>query len=131
MRGEATLLLTALVLSLPAGDGLRCYTCLFPTVSPLKCLKFEVTCPTAERCSVTTATGHRGDFQFVLTDRSCSAANLCSKTGMKTALGINFTYHTACCDVDLCNAGIRPGCSYGSLLTAATLPLLVLLGSRW
>ncbi|XP_069491254.1 lymphocyte antigen 6 complex locus protein G6c [Ambystoma mexicanum] len=131
MKRGATLLLAALLLSLPAGDGLRCYTCLFPTVSPLECLKFELTCPPSERCSATVATGYRGDFQFVLHDRSCSVANLCDKSGMRSVLGINFTYHTTCCDTDLCNAGTRSGGGLGGLLLTVTLPLLTLMGPHW
>ncbi|CAH2314351.1 Hypothetical predicted protein [Pelobates cultripes] len=70
----------------------------------MECIKFPVTCPPSERCLISTATGRRGEFQFVLRERSCTVASLCGTSGQKNTLGINVTFHNACCDTDLCNS---------------------------
>lgn len=45
---------------------LYCYTCVFPAVSPLDCLRFPQECPKGHRCLSSTATGKRGQFCMFL-----------------------------------------------------------------
>lgn len=41
---------------------LSCYTCLFPAISPMDCVKFPQECPAGQRCLSSTATGTRGEI---------------------------------------------------------------------
>ncbi|KAG8448655.1 hypothetical protein GDO86_015653 [Hymenochirus boettgeri] len=117
---------SAIILSLlflmHCGESLRCYTCLFPTIAPLGCIKFPVSCPPYERCLITSATGRKGDFQFVLHDRSCSISSFCDTTGHRSILGINVTFHNTCCDTDLCNGGTT---EKATLATTLLPPILL------
>lgn len=49
-----------------AGSPLRCYTCLFPTISPLDCLKFATPCGPSQKCLTSVAKGHKGDALMFL-----------------------------------------------------------------
>uniref|UniRef100_A0A803JPJ9 UPAR/Ly6 domain-containing protein n=1 Tax=Xenopus tropicalis TaxID=8364 RepID=A0A803JPJ9_XENTR len=113
----------SLMLLMQSGNSLKCYTCLFPTISPLECLKFPVSCPPSERCLTSTATGRKGDFQFVLHERSCAISSLCDTSGQRSTLGINVTFHNTCCDTDLCNAGTAEKSTLGSILISSLLLL--------
>ncbi|XP_006013400.1 prostate stem cell antigen-like [Latimeria chalumnae] len=105
------------------GKGLKCYTCVFPTISPFDCLKFPEACPPNFRCLRSTAVGKKGDFQITFHEKSCAASLMCDVVGTKTTLGINFTYHSTCCDTDLCNGSGPLDLSP----LAATVPGLALL----
>ncbi|XP_041429851.1 prostate stem cell antigen-like [Xenopus laevis] len=111
----------SLMLLLQSGDSLKCYTCLFPTISPLECLKFPVSCPPSERCLTSTASGRKGDFQFVLRERGCAINSLCDTSGQRSTLGINVTFHNTCCDTDLCNAATAGKLTLGSVLLSSLL----------
>ncbi|KAM3912446.1 lymphocyte antigen 6 complex locus protein G6c [Leptodactylus fuscus] len=113
---------TTLVFLLQYGDALRCYTCLFPTLSPMDCIKFPVQCPPKERCLYSTATGKTKSFPFILHEMSCAVNSLCGISGEKSTLGINVTYHNTCCDTDLCNSAVASKLS----LSLALIPLLLL-----
>lgn len=39
---------------------LFCYTCVFPSISPLNCLKFPTRCPPGQLCLSSKAVGQRG-----------------------------------------------------------------------
>ncbi|KAM4696555.1 uncharacterized protein WCC33_015300 [Rhinophrynus dorsalis] len=120
---NSLIILTSLLLLIQSGDALKCYTCLFPSIAPMDCLKFPVTCPPSERCLTSTATGRRGNFQFVIHERGCSITSLCGTSGQRNTLGINVTFHNTCCDIDLCNSGsIKRG-----TLGIALAPVLLLL----
>ncbi|XP_066579735.1 sperm acrosome membrane-associated protein 4-like [Amia ocellicauda] len=98
------LLLLTLSLLYSGGQCLRCYTCVFPAISPLDCIKFPQKCPPGQRCLSSKAIGTRGDFRVVFYEKSCVVAELCGATGEKQAMGLNFTFTNTCCDEDLCNA---------------------------
>ncbi|XP_066437715.1 ly6/PLAUR domain-containing protein 2-like [Eleutherodactylus coqui] len=115
---------TTLLFLIQCGDGLRCYTCLFPTISPMDCIKFPVKCPPNERCLFSTATGKTKNFPFTLHEMSCAVSSLCGISGEKSTLGVNVTYHNTCCDTDLCNSGVA---SKWSLSITLLPPLLLLL----
>ncbi|CAJ0965964.1 unnamed protein product [Ranitomeya imitator] len=117
------ILALTLVFLIQSGDGLRCYTCLFPTLSPMDCIKFPVKCPPKERCLYSTASGKTKNFPFILHEMSCAVNSLCGISGEKSTLGVNVTYHNVCCDTDLCNSG--PGSR--SSLSIALIPALLLL----
>uniref|UniRef100_A0A673KJV9 UPAR/Ly6 domain-containing protein n=1 Tax=Sinocyclocheilus rhinocerous TaxID=307959 RepID=A0A673KJV9_9TELE len=81
----------------------RCYTCMFPAISPLDCLKFPQECPVGQRCIASKAVGVKGSVSIVLYERSCALPLQCDLSGEKHAAGINFNYTSECCDTDLCN----------------------------
>ncbi|XP_061109384.1 protein Bouncer-like [Conger conger] len=110
--------LLVLLCSLPSVVPLRCYTCLFPAITPLDCLKFPLECPPEQRCLASTAIGTRGDaYPVILYEKSCAVASQCGLSGQKYAMGLNFTYTNECCDTDLCNtAPYRPGAILSLLL---------------
>uniref|UniRef100_A0A8D0GYU4 UPAR/Ly6 domain-containing protein n=1 Tax=Sphenodon punctatus TaxID=8508 RepID=A0A8D0GYU4_SPHPU len=118
--------LAALLLILPSGDPLRCYTCLFPTISPLDCLSFVTPCGPGQSCMTSIMTGHRGALQLVIYEKSCGGPSLCWTHGIRWVLGANFTYSTSCCSTDLCN-GAREGLSTGLWAVLATALLISLL----
>ncbi|KAM9326660.1 lymphocyte antigen 6 complex locus protein G6c [Gastrophryne carolinensis] len=111
-----------LLLLIHGGGSLKCYTCLFPTLSPMDCIKFPVKCPPNERCLYSTATGKTKNFPFVLHEMSCAVNSLCGISGQKNTLGVNVTYQNTCCDTDLCNSGTAL-----TATTAAAFSLLPLL----
>ncbi|KAG7469621.1 hypothetical protein MATL_G00130760 [Megalops atlanticus] len=88
---------------LPFAVSLFCYTCVFPAISPLDCIKFPQKCPPGHLCLSSTAVGTRGDFRVVLYEKSCVLSALCGLTGEKYTMGINFTFSNDCCDTNLCN----------------------------
>lgn len=108
----------------PIGDCLKCYTCLFPTISPVDCIKFPMKCPPNQRCLYSTATGRTKNFQFTLHEMSCAVKSLCGISGEKNTLGVNMTYYNTCCDTDLCNADTA---TLSSPSTALMLPPLLFL----
>ncbi|XP_051535132.1 sperm acrosome membrane-associated protein 4-like [Myxocyprinus asiaticus] len=98
-------LLTTLLLFclLPSVDPLFCYTCVFPAISPLDCLKFPTRCPPGQLCLSSKSVGKRGDFQVILYEKSCVLPVFCGITGEKFAMGVNFTFTNDCCNTQLCN----------------------------
>ncbi|CAM5159226.1 unnamed protein product [Eretmochelys imbricata] len=111
------------LLALSAGEALCCYTCLFPTIAPLDCLKFVTPCAPTQRCLTSVAVGPRAALELVVYEKSCGEAKLCGAWGMRWLLGANFTDSTACCSSDLCNGGARP--AWGVLGIALPLALLL------
>lgn len=41
---------------------LFCYTCVFPTISPLDCIRFPLKCPPGQLCLSSRAVGEKGEF---------------------------------------------------------------------
>ncbi|KPP62910.1 hypothetical protein Z043_118871, partial [Scleropages formosus] len=80
--------------------ALRCYTCVFPAISPIDCLKFPQECPAGQRCLSSVAIGTQGTLRLVLYEKSCAFASQCGLSGDKSAAGLNFTYTNECCDAD-------------------------------
>uniref|UniRef100_A0A8C9TC70 UPAR/Ly6 domain-containing protein n=1 Tax=Scleropages formosus TaxID=113540 RepID=A0A8C9TC70_SCLFO len=119
------LLLLILLGHLPTAAALRCYTCVFPAISPIDCLKFPQECPAGQRCLSSVAIGTQGTLRLVLYEKSCAFASQCGLSGDKSAAGLNFTYTNECCDADLCNGAIgsapprRPGFPLPFLLAPA------------
>ncbi|XP_005754472.1 prostate stem cell antigen-like [Pundamilia nyererei] len=99
-------LLFILMCCLPLAACLRCYTCMFPSISPLDCLKFPVECPAGQRCLSSVATGTRGPLQLTLYEKSCAVASQCDVSGEKYTSGVSFNYTNVCCDTDLCNGAV-------------------------
>ncbi|XP_061086399.1 sperm acrosome membrane-associated protein 4-like [Conger conger] len=88
---------------LPFAVPLYCFTCVFPTISPLDCIKYPQKCPPGQLCLSSAAVGKRGDFRVVLYEKSCILSSLCGISGEKYAMGINFTFTNECCSTNLCN----------------------------
>uniref|UniRef100_A0A3B5MP20 UPAR/Ly6 domain-containing protein n=1 Tax=Xiphophorus couchianus TaxID=32473 RepID=A0A3B5MP20_9TELE len=104
---------------------LQCYTCVFPAISPMDCMKFPLECPAGQRCLSSVATGRRGAVQLTIYEKSCAVPTQCGLAGQKYTSGVYFNYTNDCCDTDLCNAAG----SVGALsLRGALLCLLPALG---
>ncbi|XP_061531466.1 sperm acrosome membrane-associated protein 4-like [Phycodurus eques] len=82
---------------------LFCYTCVFPTISPLDCINFPLICPAGQVCLTSRAVGQKGEFCVVLYERSCIQPVLCGVTGQRSIMGLNFTFTNECCNTHLCN----------------------------
>ncbi|KAF7226511.1 sperm acrosome membrane-associated protein 4 [Nothobranchius furzeri] len=93
---------------LPAAVTLFCYTCVFPAISPLDCIRFPLRCPPGQLCLSSRAVGQKGDFHVVLYEKSCVLQALCGITGERSAMGLNFTFTNECCNTHLCNRAARP-----------------------
>lgn len=115
--------LVVLLCCVPLAAGLRCYTCLFPAISPLDCFKFPQECPAGQRCLFSEAVGRRGALTVTLYEKSCAVPSQCGLSGQKYASGLYFNYTNNCCDTDLCNAAVSP-----FTLSRAALSLLPALG---
>uniref|UniRef100_A0A8D3DE55 UPAR/Ly6 domain-containing protein n=1 Tax=Scophthalmus maximus TaxID=52904 RepID=A0A8D3DE55_SCOMX len=106
--------------SLPAVVPLFCYTCVFPTVSPLDCIRFPLKCPSGQLCLSSRAVGENGHVRVVLYEKSCILPSLCGVTGEKYTMGLNFTFTNECCNTHLCNRAAIPAAAphrTGPLLT--------------
>ncbi|XP_076137432.1 sperm acrosome membrane-associated protein 4-like [Alosa pseudoharengus] len=120
------LLCLLILLSLfPVVVPLFCYTCVFPAISPLNCIRYPQKCPPGHQCLSSRAVGQRGDIKVVLYEKSCILSSLCGLTGEKYAMGLNFTFTNECCDTHLCNAA--PPTSRGPLWAGTGLSLLIFL----
>ncbi|KPP56769.1 hypothetical protein Z043_125580 [Scleropages formosus] len=115
---------------------LFCYTCVFPTISPLDCIKFPQKCPPGQVCLSSRAVASRalaplipskGDFRVVLYEKSCIVSALCGLTGEKYAMGLNFTFTNECCETNLCNAVVPSAAPWTSTTLSLVLPLLLTL----
>ncbi|XP_046874808.1 prostate stem cell antigen-like [Hypomesus transpacificus] len=116
-----------LLCCLPLAAALRCYTCVFPAISPLDCLKFPQECPAGQHCLASTAVGTRGALRVVLYEKSCAIPAQCGRSGEKETAGLHFNYTNECCDVDLCNAAARPAALGWTGAGLCLLPALHLL----
>ncbi|XP_041650131.1 lymphocyte antigen 6B-like [Cheilinus undulatus] len=111
----------------PAVVPLFCYTCVFPTASPLDCIQFPLMCPPEQVCLSSRAVGVKGDFRVVLNEKSCILPSMCGVTGEKYTMGLNFTFTNECCDTHLCNgASTPPNPSW-----TVSLLLLFILNTVW
>ncbi|XP_060094210.1 CD59 glycoprotein-like [Heteronotia binoei] len=115
----------ALFTLIPSGVALRCYTCLFPTISPLDCLKFPTPCGPSQQCLTSVARGHRGALELVIQEKSCGDPSMCWAHGTRSMLGANFTYSTSCCSTDLCNRGAGGLGTSRGLLTVSILSVVM------
>lgn len=120
------LFLLVLLCCLPLAAPLRCYTCLFPAISPLDCFKFPQECPAGQRCLFSEATGRRGALSVTMYEKSCAVPSQCGVSGQKYASGLYFNYTNQCCDTDLCNAAVTPPSLSGTVLIIPGLALLLL-----
>uniref|UniRef100_A0A8C9S668 Ly6 domain containing, pigment cell n=1 Tax=Scleropages formosus TaxID=113540 RepID=A0A8C9S668_SCLFO len=111
----------------PLVTPLFCYTCVFPTISPLDCIKFPQKCPPGQVCLSSRAVASRGDFRVVLYEKSCIVSALCGLTGEKYAMGLNFTFTNECCETNLCNAVVPSAAPWTSTTLSLVLPLLLTL----
>ncbi|KAM3614692.1 uncharacterized protein V6R79_018066 [Siganus canaliculatus] len=102
----------------PAVVPLFCYTCVFPAISPLDCIRYPMKCPPGQVCLSSRAVGEKGDFHVVLYEKSCILPSMCGVTGQKYTMGINFTFTNECCSTHLCNraATLPPRYWTGTLL---------------
>ncbi|XP_072530392.1 protein Bouncer-like [Salminus brasiliensis] len=109
--------------------SLTCYSCMFPAISPLDCLKFPQECPAGQRCLSSEAIGVRGSIVIVLHEKSCAVESQCGISGEKHAAGLNFTYTNTCCDMDLCNSAVQVSapCWRELLLSLISVTLILLL----
>ncbi|XP_036431392.1 lymphocyte antigen 6 complex locus protein G6c-like [Colossoma macropomum] len=108
--------------------SLTCYSCVFPAISPLDCLKFPQECPAGQRCLSSVATGVKGSISIVLHEKSCAVPSQCGLSGEKHAAGLNFTYKNVCCDTDLCNSAVHLGAPcWGDRLLLSLLGVALLL----
>ncbi|XP_077577529.1 uncharacterized protein LOC144199634 [Stigmatopora nigra] len=111
----------------PSVVPLFCYTCVFPAVSPLECIRFPLMCPAGQVCLFSKVVGEKGEMRVVLSEKSCIHPSLCGLTGHKSIMGLNFTFTNQCCDTHLCNgAAISHSATYWSaiLLSFLTLSLV-------
>ncbi|XP_068603695.1 sperm acrosome membrane-associated protein 4-like [Brachionichthys hirsutus] len=120
-------LLMVLLGCLPLAAGLRCYTCVFPAISPLDCLKFPQECPAGQRCLSSSATGSRGSLHVTMYEKSCAVPSQCDVSGQKYASGLYFNYTNICCDTELCNAAAPPAGRRWGGLALCLLPAVTLL----
>lgn len=118
--------LVLLLCCLPLAAGLRCYTCLFPSISPLDCFKFPQECPAGQCCLFSEATARRGALTVSMYEKSCAIPSQCGVSGQKYASGLYFNYTNTCCDTDLCNgAGPAAALSWTVLGLMPALGLLL------
>ncbi|XP_051928601.1 sperm acrosome membrane-associated protein 4-like [Hippocampus zosterae] len=95
--------LLLLLCCLPLATCLTCYTCVFPAISPMDCLKFPEHCADGHRCLSSVATATRGALQITLYEKSCAVPSQCGVSGQKYTSGLYFNYTNVCCNTDLCN----------------------------
>ncbi|XP_071383616.1 prostate stem cell antigen-like [Centroberyx affinis] len=120
-------LLIVFLCCLPLAACLQCYTCVFPAISPLDCLKFPQECPAGQRCLSSTAVGTRGSLRLTLYEKSCAVASQCGRSGQKQAAGLSFNYTNICCDTDLCNGAAPAAAPSWRGAALCLLPALSLL----
>ncbi|XP_028819868.1 protein Bouncer-like [Denticeps clupeoides] len=120
-------LLHVLLCCLPlAAVTLRCYTCVFPAISPIECMPFPQECPAGQRCLSSTAVAVKGAIRLVVYEKGCAVETHCGLTGQKAAAGLSFNYTNNCCDTDLCNHAPRGSAPCGAGLVLSLLPLLLM-----
>ncbi|KAL4646818.1 hypothetical protein GN956_G9559 [Arapaima gigas] len=110
---------------LPLVATLFCYTCVFPTISPLDCIKFPQKCLPGQLCLSSRAIASRGDFRVVLYEKSCVFSSLCGLSGEKYAMGLNFTFNSECCNTSLCNGAIPSAAPWTRATPGLLFPLLL------
>ncbi|XP_053190553.1 prostate stem cell antigen-like [Scomber japonicus] len=122
-----SLLLIVLLCCLPLATCLHCYTCVFPSISPMDCLQFPQECPAGQLCLSSTATGIRGPLQVTMYEKSCALPTQCGISGQKYTTGLFFNYTNICCDTDLCNAAVTAAALSWGGVVLCLLPALSLL----
>ncbi|XP_077599727.1 uncharacterized protein LOC144214882 [Stigmatopora nigra] len=120
--------LLLLLLYLPLANCLTCYTCVFPAISPMDCLKFPEVCAEGHRCLSSTATARRGALQITLYEKSCAVPSQCGVSGQKYASGLYFNYTNVCCDLNLCNGALLLGANWGGAMLCL-IPMVIFLMS--
>ncbi|XP_034553640.1 sperm acrosome membrane-associated protein 4-like [Notolabrus celidotus] len=110
-----------LLCSLPAVDPLFCYTCVFPAILPIDCIRFPIKCPREQVCLSSRAVGEKGDLHVVLYEKSCIPPSLCGVTGQKYTMGLNFTFTNECCNTHLCNGAETPATPYWTVMLLTLL----------
>ncbi|KAK2830557.1 hypothetical protein Q5P01_018488 [Channa striata] len=120
-------LLILFLCGLPLAACLQCYTCVFPAISPLDCLKFPQECPAGQRCLSSTAVGRRGSLQVRMYEKSCAVPSQCGLNGQKYSSGLYFNFTNVCCDTDLCNAAVPGAALHWGTAALCLLPALTLL----
>ncbi|XP_037119128.1 sperm acrosome membrane-associated protein 4-like [Syngnathus acus] len=116
-----------LLLALPLATCLRCYTCVFPAISPLDCLKFPGPCGDGRRCLSSVATAKRGALQITFYEKSCADPSQCGVHGQKYSSGLYFNYTNVCCNTDLCNGASGLSATKWGGAALCLLPALKLL----
>uniref|UniRef100_A0A8C7JH52 UPAR/Ly6 domain-containing protein n=1 Tax=Oncorhynchus kisutch TaxID=8019 RepID=A0A8C7JH52_ONCKI len=96
---------------------LFCFTCVFPAISPLDCIKFPQKCPPGQLCLSSKDVGEHGESSFRYIDCVCVPACF--------SMGLNFTFTNECCSTHLCNGATAPSAFYwtGSALTLLSFTL--------
>ncbi|CAL8292591.1 unnamed protein product [Merluccius merluccius] len=120
-------ILLLLLCCVPLAGGLQCYTCLFPAISPMDCLKFPQECPAGQLCLSSTAEGTTGTMLVRIYEKSCAVQSHCGLSGQKRTAGYNFNYSNVCCDTDLCNAAAPVATPARRGAALGLLPLLLYL----
>ncbi|XP_069571188.1 sperm acrosome membrane-associated protein 4-like [Brachyistius frenatus] len=123
--------LLLILCSLPAVAALFCYTCVFPAVSPLACIRFPLRCPPGQRCLSSRAVGEKGDIRVILYEKSCVLPVLCGLTGHKFTAGLNFTFTNECCNTHLCNGAATASWTSWTSWTSSLLTLLTVHSVWW
>ncbi|KAM6994919.1 uncharacterized protein LKV04_007223 [Tautogolabrus adspersus] len=119
---STTLVCSLLLLCLlPAAVPLFCYTCVFPAISPLDCIRFPLKCPPEQVCLSSRAVGEKGDLRVVLYEKSCILPSLCGVTGEKYTMGLNFTFTNECCNTHLCNGAATLAAPFWTVTLIITL----------
>nr|XP_061789440.1 protein Bouncer-like [Nerophis lumbriciformis] len=100
-----------LLVLVPPVVPLFCYTCVFPAISPLDCIRFPLLCPAGQVCLFSKAVGQKGESCVVLYERSCVVPPLCGVTAHRSIMGLNFTFTNECCNTHLCNGATATSAS--------------------
>ncbi|KAF3707282.1 hypothetical protein EXN66_Car000455 [Channa argus] len=119
-------LLIVFLCGLTLAACLNCYTCVFPAISPLDCLKFPQECAAGQRCLSSTATGRHGPIKMTMYEKGCAIPSQCGVTGQKYGAGLYFNFTTVCCDTELCNGDISGTVVRWESLALCLLPALIL-----
>ncbi|XP_077404966.1 prostate stem cell antigen-like [Vanacampus margaritifer] len=119
--------LILLLWCLPLATCLLCYTCLFPAISPMDCLKFRDQCTDGHRCLSSFATATKGALEVTFYEKSCALPSQCGVRGQKYYGGLHFNFTYVCCDTDLCNGASALGAAKWGGAALCLLPALGLL----
>ncbi|XP_047461372.1 prostate stem cell antigen-like [Mugil cephalus] len=120
-------ILVLLLCCLPLAAPLCCYTCFFPAISPMDCIKYRQECPAGQQCLSSVATGRRGALQITIYEKSCAINSQCGLSGQKYTTGIYFNYTNTCCNTDLCNGAVTVAALSWRGVALCLLPAITLL----
>lgn len=59
---------------------LFCYTCVFPAISPLDCIRFPLKCPPGQVCLSSRAVGEKGEGRLQSTEQNLNESKLRKRT---------------------------------------------------